>query len=243
MNRSTLPLPGTARERFARSAAAQQRTERRRRQLFRGALVAVLLLLVTGVVVVVNMGRAAEQAQSAPPAHLTDGGVVVGDAPVTVTVYGDFLCPACRDFEAENGEQIARWVADGTAQVDYRPVSILDRLSPDGYPTRAAAAAAAVVDVSPESYVAFHDLLYAVQPAEGAPGPTDTELADLAVQAGAAEDVRDLIEAGRFVDWVASTTDTASQDGVVGTPTVLVQGTAVDDRSAAGLRAAVEAAQ
>lgn len=242
MNRTTAPRPVTARQRMAQRAAAQERTEGRRRRLFRGALVAVLLLLVSGVAVVVNMGRAADQARSAPPAHLTEGGVLVGDAEVTMTVYADFLCPACRDFEATNGEQIARWVADGTVQVDYRPISILDRLSPDGYPTRAAAAAAAVVDVSPETFVAFHDLLYAVQPAEGDVGPTDAELADLAVQAGASVQVRDLIEDGRFVDWVAATTDTASQAGVVGTPTVLVDGAVVEDRSAAGLQAAVEAA-
>lgn len=236
------PSHTAARERLAERLAASQRTERRRRALFRGALAAVLLLLVTGVVVVVNLGRAAEQARSAPPANLVDGGVLVGDADVTVTVYEDFLCPACGAFEAANADQLQAWVADGTVQVDYRPIAILDRLSPDAYPTRSLAAAGAVVDLYPEAFPAFHASLFAEQPREGSPGPSDEELADLAVAAGAPEDVHDAIDDGRFLDWAAATTAAASEAGVVGTPTVLVDGVQLEDTSAAGLRAAVEAA-
>lgn len=231
-----------ARQAQAERTAAAARTEQRRKGLFRGALVAVVLLLVAGVAVVVNLGQAAEQARSAPPANLVDGGVVMGDGPVTLTVYEDFLCPACGVFEAENREQLEAWVADGTVQVDYRPIAILDRLSPDTYPTRSLAAAAAVVDQAPEVFPAFHAALFAAQPREGSPGPTDAQLADLAVEQGAPESVRPLITDGRFLDWAAATTADASEAGVVGTPTVLVDGVQLQDTSAAGLRAAVEAA-
>jgi protein-disulfide isomerase len=42
---------------------------------------------------------------------------------------------------------------------------------------------------------------------------------------------------------VRTVTDQASRDGVTGTPTVLVDGTALADLTAAGLAAAVTAAQ
>lgn len=49
----------------------------------------------------------------------------------------------------------------------------------------------------------------------------------------------DDISAGVFCDWVATVTDRSRQDGVTGTPTILVNGTVLVDRSAAGLSAAV----
>ena len=231
-----------ARQRLADQTAAAARTERQRRGLFRGVVVAVVLLLVAGVAVIVNLGRAAEQERSASPAHLVDGGILVGEADVTLTVYEDFLCPPCGSFASENRGQIEAWVADGTVQVDYRPVAILDRLSPDLYPTRALAAAGAVVDRSPEAYPDFHAALFAAQPQQGAPGLTDGQLSDLAVGAGASQDVRALIGSGRFLDWAAATTARSSQAGVVGTPTVLVDGVQLQDTSATGLRVAVAAA-
>ena len=51
------------------------------------------------------------------------------------------------------------------------------------------------------------------------------------------------IEQRTYADWVAKSTDQASKDGVTGTPTVVVDGKKLTDLSAAGLTAAVTAAQ
>lgn len=230
------------RQRLAEAQAEAARADRRRRTVVRGAVVTTVLLLVVGVVVIANLGRAAEQARSAPPTGLVDGGMLVGDADVTVTVYADYLCPACGSFDDGNRQQLAEWVGNGTVQVDYRPIAILDHASPDGYPTRALAAAAAVFELAPRAFVAYNDALYGNQPVEGRPGLSDEELAELAVDVGAPDTVRELIDEGRFVEWAAATTDAASRSGVVGTPTVLVDGTVLEDRSPAGLAAAVAAA-
>ncbi|WP_280791051.1 thioredoxin domain-containing protein [Blastococcus sp. CT_GayMR16] len=53
------------------------------------------------------------------------------------------------------------------------------------------------------------------------------------------QDIRDLT----YGDWVATSTDQASQEGVTGTPTVLVDGQDLTELSPAGLTAAVTAAQ
>ena len=79
----------------------------------------------------------------------------------------------------------------------------------------------------------FHDLLYDNQPDEA--GPTSRRaptLADLAVQAGAEEsDVRAAIEGDQGTPWVTKATKAATDAGVQGTPTVLLNGKVFTDYS------------
>jgi protein-disulfide isomerase len=167
------------------------------------------------------------------------------DAPVAVDVYEDFQCPVCKAFEDSTGATLAQLVDDGTVQLRYHGMAFLDTSANDQYSTRALNAAAVVVDsAGSEAFQAFHDLLFANQPDEGGSGLTDDQLIEYATQAGASgaaveQDIRDLT----YGDWVATVTDQASQDGVTGTPTVMVDGSPLDDLSVDGLTAAVAAAQ
>jgi protein-disulfide isomerase len=242
----------TARRRIAEKRAAEQRAraqERRRRQAVVGGVVAAVVVVAVVVVIVVQSARTSSSPDAAVPANTVDGGTAfaVGpaDAPVTVDVYEDFLCPACRQFEATTGDTLAALAADGTAQVRYHPIAILDRASTDDYSTRALNAAAVVGDAAgTEAFLAFHDALFAEQPAEGGPGLTDERLGELAAEAGASgADVEEAITGLAYEDWTREVTDAASRAGVTGTPTVLVDGAILQDRTPAGLRAAVEAAQ
>ena len=54
---------------------------------------------------------------------------VVGDGDVTLTVYFDFMCPICGQFEQINGDDIATLLADGGTTVEYHPISFLDSKS------------------------------------------------------------------------------------------------------------------
>jgi protein-disulfide isomerase len=242
----------TARRRIAEKRAAEQRAraqERRRRQAVVGGVVAAVVVVAVVAVIVVQSARTSSSPDAAVPANTVDGGTAfaVGpaDAPVTVDVYEDFLCPACRQFEATTGDTLAALAADGTAQVRYHPIAILDRASTDDYSTRALNAAAVVGDAAgTEAFLAFHDALFAEQPAEGGPGLTDERLGELAAEAGASgADVEEAITGLAYEDWTREVTDAASRAGVTGTPTVLVDGAILQDRTPAGLRAAVEAAQ
>jgi protein-disulfide isomerase len=115
-------------------------------------------------------------------------------------------------------------------------VAILDRYSTDAYSTRALNAAGVVADAAgPEAFLAFHDLLFANQPAEGGVGLSDDELIALA-ESG----IRSLV----CEDWTRQVTDAASQAGLTGTPTVLIDGERLDLRQATpqGLEDAVRAA-
>jgi protein-disulfide isomerase len=235
-------------EKRAAEAAARAAAERRRRTRVGGVTAAVVVLVAVVVAVVVQTGRTTTSAEAAVPANTVDDGttVVVGsaDAPVTVDVYEDFQCPVCRTFEEAAGPTLAQLVGDGTVQVHYHGMAFLDTSANDDYSTRALPAAAAVVDTAgPDSFQAFHDLLFAHQPAEGGDGLTDDRLVELAAQAGATGDaveqqIRDLT----YGDWVETVTDRASRDGVTGTPTVLVDGEPLEELSADALSAAVTAA-
>jgi protein-disulfide isomerase len=211
-------------------------------------VVAVVVVIVGLVVaIVVQMQRSAPAAGAAAPAHTVDGTVIAvgsADAPVTVDLYEDFQCPNCKAFEDATGSTLAGLVADGTVQARYHGMAFLDTSANDQYSTRALNAAAVVLATAgPDAFQAFHDLLYAHQPAEGGSGLTDDQLVQYATQAGATgttveKDIRDLT----YGDWVRRSTDQASKDGVTSTPTVLVDGKKLADISANGLNAAVTAA-
>jgi protein-disulfide isomerase len=168
--------------------------------------------------------------------------VVVGKAaaPVTVTVYEDFQCPICREFEQQSGPTLKSLIDRGTVRADYRPIAFLDRASTTNYSTRSLSSVGCVLDTTPSAFPAYHDLLFANQPPEDSAGLSDGKLAALAKQAGV--DAADCIAAHRFQGWAARVTDQASKDGVNGTPTVLVNGRALQDRTPRGLTAAVRAA-
>jgi protein-disulfide isomerase len=233
--------------RRAAEAAARARAERRRRNLLAGTVAGIVVLVALVVVIVVQTHRTSTSAAAAVPANAAGTEIVVGSAtaPVTVDLYEDFQCPNCKAFEAESGSTLAQLIAAGTVQAHYHGMAFLDTSANDQYSTRALNAAAVVLATAgPDAFQTFHDLLFVNQPAEGGSGLTDARLVDYAGQAGATSsavqaDIHDLA----YGDWVKESTDQASKDGVTGTPTVLVAGTKLTDISAAGLTAAVTAAQ
>jgi protein-disulfide isomerase len=238
-------------EKRAAEAQARAHAQRRRRVITGGIVAAVLVVIALVVVIVVQTQRTTTSADAAVPANTVEGSdgtaFLIGnpDAPTTVDVYEDYLCPACGQFEAASGETLDSLAEGGVVQVHFRPIAILDRLSTDDYSTRSLNAAAVVADAAgPEAFRAFSQALYAEQPAENGPGLTDDRLIELAAEAGATgAAVEDGIRNLRFEDWTKEVTDAASRAGISGTPTILVDGEPVQDWSPEGLTAAIQAAQ
>ncbi|MDR2454193.1 MAG: thioredoxin domain-containing protein, partial [Bifidobacteriaceae bacterium] len=91
------------------------------------------------------------------------------------------------------------------------------------YSSRAARAATAVASLDPDHFGAFDQALWDNQPAEGGPGLSDQEIADLARAAGVAQEAIAQFAAGGFDDWVAQATQSVtSAEGFQGTPWVLI---------------------
>lgn len=220
-------------ERAARAAAVraeQERKEKQRRLLTIGGVVGVLaVVVVVGFWLQTRAGKL-EEGVSAPAGATADYGMLLGDdgAEHDVVIYEDFICPACGAFETQSSAILESAVAEGRTTVEYRPFDFLTQFG--DYSQRSTNAFAVVLDTAgPDVAKKFHDILYAEQPAENGDLPGNDWLIDKAVEAGADESA---ISAGindlEFEGWVANGAKAANSAGIQGTPTVIVDGEAID---------------
>ncbi len=235
-----------AQARTDRAAQMRAEAERARRAAVvqRVAIVGAVVLAVVVAAVFIASRDGSDVVAS--EAGSSDYGLVVGDpdAPHEIVVYEDFLCPVCGVFEEEAGEMLSEVAAAGDAVVDYRAIAFLTRFG--DYSADAVNALLVVQETSGDEVAKrFHDLLFADQPEESGPFPDDDWLVAKAVEAGADEvAVRPGIEDGARLADVETATEEASEAGVRGTPTVLLDGVVFEDgdtweERAANLREAV----
>lgn len=159
-----------------------------------------------------------------PPAQVTaPGAEAEAGKPVKVVLYIDFICPVCKNFETQYNETLTKLRNEGKITVEYRPLGFLDTRSTTNYSSRAANAAACVVNESPEKYADFVNMLFEKQPAEGSAGISDADLKKMATDLGA-KSIDTCVDGKTYRPWVKYTTQQASSIGVSGTPTVLVEG-------------------
>ncbi|PUB27809.1 protein-disulfide isomerase [Promicromonospora sp. AC04] len=225
----------------------QQASEKRNRVIVLGVLGLAVIGLIVAVVLILTEGQKTpmEKVDNVPAGVVEDTGIPVGadgvagtsnEGATTLDVYVDYMCPICGQFEQTNSASIAEMREAGDITLVVHPVSILDRTSQGTeYSTRAASAAAWVADQAPEQFSAFHDALFASQPAEQTAGLSDEQIAQVAEQAGVPAEVAAGISDGQaretYEEWVAASTDAATSDealfnadGGFGTPTVLIDG-------------------
>jgi protein-disulfide isomerase len=161
-----------------------------------------------------------------PAGATPDGdGLVVGDGPVRVDAFIDFLCPYCRRFELSSGPTLALMVADRQVSIAYHPMNFLDEASTTSYSTRAAAASGCAADQG--RFADYAHALFAHQPPEGGAGLSDAELAGLGREVGLAAEFDACLSDAPYLDWPAYVTARATAAGVSATPTVLVAGEVV----------------
>lgn len=231
--------------------------ERRSKNLFRlgvtGSIVAAIVVIVAIVLVSTNLGKANT------PANLASGGVrfeagslipvsspaseefkittqPLAEDAVDVRIYVDYLCPFCNQFELTYGKMLNDLVASGDIDLEYHPISILDRLSVGTkFSTRAAAASACVAEHQPDKWSAFNETLFANQPAENTEGLNNTVLVNIAKDVQATEPaVEKCITDGENMAWVTQNTKAALEEipfinqGLSQTPTIVVNGKLFD---------------
>ncbi len=93
---------------------------------------------------------------------------------VVLSMYEDFLCPHCGEFEKQFGPTVRKLIDAGAVAADYYMVAILDRPQNQNYSSRAGGAAYCVADESTEAFQRFHDALFQQQPSESAAPSTPT---------------------------------------------------------------------
>ncbi len=223
---------GNRAERAAAIQRAQASQERNRKIL----VVAVVLVVLAAAViagVLLSGGDKKDPATTAGPSATVSGqALTVGDDPSATTkivVYEDFLCPYCRQFEAASRTYLRKAAEQGKVLVEYRPFHLLQ----DEYSTTALTAWAAVLEGgTPGQALKYHDLLFENQPYENdAAKPGVADLTDLAKKAGVTDkSVLDSIGVAntQFVD---AADQSATDAGVKGTPTVIVDGKTLEASS------------
>ena len=167
-------------------------------------------------------------------------GIMIGDGPVRIDVFIDFLCPFCRRFELSSGPALSGLVARGQVSLVYHPMNFLDQASTTRYSTRAAAASGCAADEG--RFPEYAHALFVDQPPEGGPGLDDAELAAIGQAVGLpAAAFTACLSGGDYLDWAPYVTARAVALGVEATPTVLVAGSVVRPE-AQPIEAAVEKA-
>ncbi|WP_330249783.1 DsbA family protein [Nocardia sp. NBC_00565] len=167
-----------------------------------------------------------------------NGTILVGhpDAPKTIDVYEDPLCPSCGALERIYGQEIAQKMDEGKLAVRYHLVTFLDTKSKSkDYSTRAVAANECVAATgSGPVYSKFHTLLFtSKQPKEGGADLSNEDLANVAKEAGASLEAVQCISGGAKLDGAkihaqmarAALTDA---NGEVATPAVFDGKTKID---------------
>lgn len=153
---------------------------------------------------------------------------------VNITVYLDYQCPYCDEFETTNASQIKTWLKSGAVTYEIHPIAILDASSlGNKYSTRAANAAACVANYEPNEFLAVNTAFFANQPQEQTNGRTDAQIIKTVQKAGATSSkIPSCITSQKFKSWVGDATNRALDDKlpnssvskVTGTPTVIVNG-------------------
>jgi protein-disulfide isomerase len=143
-----------------------------------------------------------------------------------LSLYEDFQCPHCRDFEKDYGPTVAKLIQVGAVAADYYMVAILNSPANQDYSTRSAAVAYCVGDAdkdpAKEAFNRFHTALFAQQPPEGSPAPNNTALIETARQTGIAPaDITDCVNTGKHTDMVNGLAAAAK---INATPTIRLNG-------------------
>ncbi|MFD3509068.1 DsbA family protein [Nocardia sp. NPDC058666] len=217
--------------------AAAEAADKKRKIAIQVAVAAVLVALVAAIGIGIavkksdsdNEGTASSVAQlPATGGSVTDSGtVLIGnpDAKVKVRVVADLQCPACQQFEAANGEALAKAAADGTASVEYQIISFLDKASSTQYSSRAANASFCVAKADTTKYQGWLQTMFDKQPAEGSAGLSNDELVAIAQGAGYTDPaVATCIKDKPYNDYIKQVTQATLKSGVESTPSVYING-------------------
>lgn len=247
---------GGARDALRQRQAAQAAADKRAKNLIKlawiaGATVIALMIGTIGWAIVTartdNIASPGAGGVVTPANSTESGAISIGnaDAKAVVTIYADYMCPYCGQFERANGEDLNAALDSGKTRLEIHPMAFLDDASGGTkFSTRAANAFVTIANDDPATALKFNQLVFANQPAEGSSGLTDAQLVDFAQQAGAPAEVTATFTKLTFAPWVDKITQQAFSSGVTGTPTVKINGTVFDgDKYASGpLAAAIDQA-
>ncbi|MDX3852815.1 DsbA family protein [Streptomyces sp. AK02-01A] len=225
----------SARERLQQERDEQNVSEKRRRTLIVSAAVVGALGLAAVIGLVAANAGEDKEVDVARPAAAPSGAngkddlaipVGASDAPSTLTVWEDFRCPACAQFENAFRSTINKLEKAGKLKVEYHLVTIIDNNMGGSGSLNAANAAACAQDAG--EFARYHDVLFKNQPPETEDlFARNSRLLDLAGKVDGLETARGFrqcVEGGLHNGWVNKSAAAFRAGRFSGTPTVLLNG-------------------
>ena len=155
-----------------------------------------------------------------PPGVQTAEEAAKNGQPVRVTIFQDYNCVHCAEFEIKYGEEIQKLVEDGTITLEIRNLTFLDRSSPTAYSARTAAAAYSVANqVSTSNFLNYQREIFSHQ---GTGDMNNQQIADIASKYGAS--IGSDMNEDKWRPLVDVVNAESASNGIQGTPTVFVDG-------------------
>ncbi|BBZ05129.1 membrane protein [Mycolicibacterium chitae] len=200
--------------------------DRKRNLAVQIGLTAIVVVFAVGLVFYIVSNGSKGQTGEAQAVRVESTSVIKeegSDQPkAVISVYEDFLCPHCAQFEAAFGPTLNRLIDSGAVAVDYYMLGFMDSAASQDGSTRAANAGYCVAeaDTTPakEAFRRFHTALFMQQQPSGTP---DSGLIETARQAGVADGVAECVNGGNFVDMIGGLPEAT---GVTATPTIRING-------------------
>lgn len=182
-----------------------------------------------------------------PSAALSNGGFLISknglnkpvkDVP-TISIYMDFICPACGEVDRDIDDTLIQMVNAGQVNVEIHPEAFLNDESTDEYSSRAAGAAVYVAQYEPEKLLdvvrAFFASDYQPKEAQNYKPVSNAMIASQLEKAGVSPEVAKDAVKGTYVPWVNAQTSMAAADpslkhpsgelkGELTTPTFIING-------------------
>ena len=229
----------------ARQEAAAIEQKRQRKIRIIGGLVVVAVMAALIAIPVLTKKDAVVPTDSSLPTGVTSDtyGVKIGaawtapdsDKIPLLQIWEDFQCPACARFEEASGAALKGLVDAGKVRIEYRPTIFLDKNlissnTASGNPNsslRATMGFGCAVDAgAAENY---HLGVFASQPAEEGSGFSDETLISIAESSGITGDAlttfTECLTSEKYAGWVANSYAAFDSEGVLSTPTGLLNGT------------------
>lgn len=212
------------------------RDKRRRTLIVSAAVVGVLGLAAVVGLIAANTGDKSDSSGSGPVAAPSGAtgeeqlAIPAGatDAPSTLTIWEDFRCPACAQFENAVRDTIHELIDSGQIKAEYRLVTIIDGNMGGSGSLNAANAAACAQDAG--KFLPYHDVLYQNQPAETDDAfARDEKLFELAAKVPGLDTpaFRSCVSEGKHDSWVNKSNEAFLNGDFRGTPTVLLNGESI----------------
>ncbi|WP_042406186.1 DsbA family protein [Streptacidiphilus carbonis] len=226
-----------ARERMRAERERQTRRASRRKAAAIGAAIVVVIAAAAGIsIALADHHPKSSSTALVLPAHSTGSNgttVVYGKAtsPEVLDVYEDFRCPVCDKFEKADAAIVQQLADNGTYVIHYHMGTFLDSNLGGNGSHRALAAAGAALNESTAMFKAWHDEIYANQPAS-----EDTDsFSSTSFLLSLAKKVPGLstpafvkaVQDGTYLPWANKVSDAFNASGVTGTPTFKLNGKAL----------------